>query len=88
MSASELNNIDVNTNVNELWEVFKREHNKSYSDQDEENDRFQIFVETIKTIITHNDKHAKGEVTYKMGINQFSDMRPEERQFGCQKPRS
>lgn len=58
------------------------EHKKSYADQDEENRRFQIFVDTVKMIIQHNDKHAKGEVSYSMGINQFSDMLPEEYQRG------
>lgn len=64
---------------------FQKEHNKSFSDQEEENRRFQIFVETVKTIIEHNAKYERGEVTYTMGINAFAHLLPEERPGGAYK---
>ncbi|XP_037031513.1 crustapain-like isoform X1 [Bradysia coprophila] len=84
--ADELKNVNINSNVNDLWEIYKKEHNKSFGDPEEENRRFQIFVETVKTIIEHNAKHERGEVTFKMGINAFSHLLPEERPGGYKKP--
>ncbi|KAJ6647329.1 Crustapain [Pseudolycoriella hygida] len=64
---------------------WNKEHNKSFSDQEEENRRFQIFVETVKSVIEHNEKFHRGEVTFKMGINAFAHLLPEERPGGTYK---
>lgn len=37
-----------------------------------------IFQTNLKRIVEHNEKFANGETTYTMGINQFTDLKPEE----------
>lgn len=55
----------------------QNEHNKSY-DADEDKERFLIFQENAKTIVTHNEKYKNGEESYFMGLNQFADLKPDE----------
>jgi len=40
--------------------------------------RMMIFLDHKQLIARHNERYYKGEVKYKMGLNQFSDMRHEE----------
>ncbi|CRL00261.1 CLUMA_CG013534, isoform A [Clunio marinus] len=63
----------------EQWKAFKSEHGKNYSDE-EDAKRFEIFKENLKLIEEHNMKYEKGETTYKMGLNKFSDWFQEEKQ--------
>ncbi|XP_018566899.1 protein CTLA-2-alpha-like isoform X4 [Anoplophora glabripennis] len=63
--------------LEEKWTSFKNEHGKSY-EAEEEAKRFAIFQENVKKIEEHNKKYDAGEVTYKQGINNFSDLTPEE----------
>ncbi|XP_070505065.1 digestive cysteine proteinase 1-like [Chironomus tepperi] len=58
----------------ESWNKFKVEYNKSYTTYEEELKRQEIFMDNLRTSIKHNLKHAAGLSTFKMGINQFSDM--------------
>lgn len=44
--------------------------------------RLNIFKENVIRIIEHNAKFDKGEVSYKMGINQFADKKSEEFRSG------
>ncbi|KAH8370498.1 hypothetical protein KR093_003683 [Drosophila rubida] len=60
------------------FNAFKLKHNKVYKDVSEELKRLQIFVENKKLIERHNKRYANGEETYKMGINQFSDLKSSE----------
>lgn len=60
------------------WESFKTKFEKSYQDQDEEQKRKATYFENIKAIEEHNKKHEQGEVTWTMGVNQFSDLTQEE----------
>lgn len=53
---------------------FKADHGKTYHTKSEETRRFQIFAENMKMVETHN----KAGLSYKFGINQFSDMTQEE----------
>lgn len=57
--------------------IFQSDHNKSY-EPEEDAERFVIFEANLKRIIEHNEKFAKGEVTFTMGINQFTDKKPGE----------
>lgn len=59
---------------------FQNEHSKTY-ETDEDKERFELFKAMVQKIIEHNDKFAKGEVTFTMGLNKFADMRPEEYQY-------
>ncbi|KAJ8680500.1 hypothetical protein QAD02_016287 [Eretmocerus hayati] len=60
------------------WLKFKTEHVKTYSSDIEEQLRMNIFIENHNMIAEHNSKFEEGLVTYKLGINQFADMLPEE----------
>ncbi|KAH8274500.1 hypothetical protein KR044_002090, partial [Drosophila immigrans] len=60
------------------FNAFKLKHHKVYKDVSEELKRLQIFVENKKLIESHNRRYAAGEESYKMGINQFSDLRSKE----------
>lgn len=48
--------------------------NKTYESDIEEHLRFEIFINTYNKIGTHNAKYEAGRVSYKLGINQFSDL--------------
>lgn len=61
----------------EEWRQYKIEHNKSY-DYPEDKMRLKIWLNTKRTVDAHNEKFEAGEVSYEMGINQFSDLTQEE----------
>lgn len=60
-------------NSTEEWEEFKSVHGKKYS-SDEEALRKEIFSKHKALVNLHNQKFANGEVSYSIGINEFSDM--------------
>jgi len=62
----------------ERFEDFKQKFGKSYQTKEEEEKRFGIFKQNIKTIDDHNAKYAAGKVSYSLGVNQFSDLTVEE----------
>ena len=63
---------------NDKWMSFKKRHGKMFKNTATEQARFKRFMVRDKMIEEHNKKHAKGEVTYELGHNQFSDMDEEE----------
>lgn len=38
----------------------------------------EIFLKNKDKVEEHNENHSKGLVSYKMGLNQFSDLSPDE----------
>lgn len=44
----------------------------------EESLRYTIFNENLRKIHQHNLKYYNGESTFKMGVNKFADMTPDE----------
>lgn len=60
------------------WESFKTKFEKTYADQDEEQKRKVVYFENVKSIEEHNKKYDQGEVTWTMGVNQFSDLTKDE----------
>ncbi|XP_067004611.2 cathepsin L [Anabrus simplex] len=64
--------------VKQEWNTFKLQHRKKYASPREEQYRMQIFMETANKIAKHNEAFARGEVSYKMGLNKFADMTNEE----------
>jgi len=60
-----------------VWDNYKEKYGKAYSPE-EDSMRKEIFTKTLETIEAHNKKYAAGEVTWTMGLNQFSDWTPEE----------
>jgi len=53
-----------------LFSKFKAEHNKIYRTRQEHSYRLKVFKENIEKI----NKHNMAGLSYKLGINQFSDM--------------
>merc|ERR1712243_30090 len=61
----------------EEWAAFKTTYGKTYSES-EELVRMQIFFQNLESIIEHNLRYHKGEVTYTLAMNQYGDLsRPE-----------
>lgn len=57
---------------------FQAVHGKVYRDEAEESQRFQIFIENLEKINSHNELYNAGLKSYKMGITKFADMTHEE----------
>ncbi|XP_074028344.1 cystein proteinase inhibitor protein salarin [Leptinotarsa decemlineata] len=64
--------------VDEQWSSFKVSHGKSYANKEEEAKRRAIFETHLREVEEHNRKYDNGEVTWRMAINRFSDLTPEE----------
>ncbi|XP_064545315.1 procathepsin L-like [Drosophila montana] len=60
------------------WKSFKEMHGKSYAGDSEELLRRKIFADNKKLIDTHNARYEAGEETYKIGVNEFTDLLPSE----------
>ncbi|KAK3922173.1 Cathepsin L [Frankliniella fusca] len=60
------------------WEDFKARHHKTYANAAEEAYRAKIFTENAVRIAKHNELHAYGKVSFKVGYNQFADMHTHE----------
>ncbi|XP_015785651.1 cathepsin L1 [Tetranychus urticae] len=60
------------------WESFKTKYGKSYDSAEEETNRRNIFAQKLEKIKAHNERAANGEVTYRLGVNKFSDLTAEE----------
>ncbi|KAH8307609.1 hypothetical protein KR044_005233 [Drosophila immigrans] len=60
------------------WKTFKLEYNKIYQDNSEELLRKQIFKDNKKLIVEHNQQYENGQETFKMGVNEFTDLLQEE----------
>ncbi|KAE8738381.1 Cathepsin L-like peptidase 5 [Frankliniella occidentalis] len=60
------------------WEGFKVTHGKTYANAVEEAYRAKVFKENAIRIAKHNDRYATGEVTFKVGYNQYADMHTHE----------
>jgi len=59
------------------WELFLAEYNKQYTSLEHDN-RKSIFVDNLKYIESHNERHALGLHTFRLGVNQFADLTNEE----------
>mmetsp|Transcript_72972 Transcript_72972/g.202482 ORF Transcript_72972/g.202482 Transcript_72972/m.202482 type:complete len:331 (+) Transcript_72972:45-1037(+) len=57
-----------------MWENFKREHAKNYASMDEENRRFNIFIENLQMADLRNERELKNGGNEVHGITKFSDM--------------
>ncbi|KAH8399520.1 hypothetical protein KR222_010276, partial [Zaprionus bogoriensis] len=57
---------------------FKLRHNKLYESKAVELKRLQIFQDNKKLIDLHNQRYEMGKETFKMGVNQFTDLSPSE----------
>lgn len=50
----------------------QKTHGKSYTGEEDEK-RMKLYFENKERVKQHNEAYEKGEVTFSMGINQFSD---------------
>jgi cathepsin L len=55
------------------WNNFKATHGKSYH-REHEPKALQAFLENTHAVETHNEKFAKGHVSFQLGHNEFADM--------------
>ncbi|XP_044264522.1 digestive cysteine proteinase 1-like [Tribolium madens] len=78
MSAYTANCALTDAEVSQKFNEFKSKYGKTYADANEENFRKQLFAKNLEKIEEHNKKYEQGQVTYTMGVNQFSDLTPEE----------
>ncbi|XP_055906835.1 cathepsin L-like proteinase [Eupeodes corollae] len=62
----------------ESYAAYKAHYTKSYATPADEQLHYNIFCDKLKTIDEHNTKFEKGEVTFEMGVNQFTDMTSKE----------
>ncbi|CAG5002818.1 unnamed protein product [Parnassius apollo] len=60
--------------VKEEWNAFKMEHNKEYESEVEDKFRMKIYAENKHKIAKHNQKFARGLVTYRLKQNKYGDM--------------
>ena len=83
ISSSELNNENIDNVLDkfmdkspqELYKVWQQMYKKTEKlEADESNTRFKVFQQNLKNILEHN----AGNHSYKIGLNQFSDMTKEE----------
>lgn len=62
----------------DAFDAFRRKYRKVYKDLEEETYRCKVFGEALERIESHNARQARGEETYIRGINEYSDLTPEE----------
>ncbi|KAF6209694.1 hypothetical protein GE061_015443 [Apolygus lucorum] len=58
----------------DLWESFKRDHNKQYDTPEIEATRRAIFFDNKRKIDEHNVLYERGEISFKLGINPLADV--------------
>lgn len=61
----------VAVNANEAWKNFKKTHNKTYNNDDEELVRKHSFIKNAKAIDDHNERFKNGEVSYEKVCSSF-----------------
>jgi len=67
----------IHQSFDEEWELFKSTYAKNYSETENEL-RMNIFRYNLRKIELHNASHGKGEVSYTLAINEYSDLLPRE----------
>ncbi|CAO1343839.1 unnamed protein product [Diamesa hyperborea] len=73
---------EISYDVVEEWEAFQIRYNKSYKNDEEKAKRMRIFALNHERIVKHNLKYDKGIISYKMGINVYTDMIATELRIG------
>lgn len=61
-----------------MFDHLKTKYGKVYQNETEDNERMQIFLKNKRKVEEHNEKHSQGLVSFKMGVNKFSDLTSEE----------
>lgn len=69
------------SNGEQVFEVFQQwvmKHGRNYSNTEESKARYQIFQRNLMYITETNAKRSKSPSGYRLGLNRFADMSPEE----------
>jgi len=56
------------------WEQFKLRFNKEFDDEEMENEHMLAFIAAQQRIQSHNERFARGEVSFKLALNHLSDL--------------
>lgn len=56
--------------LEEQWQLWKKEHGKSYQTRSEEDSRWAVWLQNYESIKRHNGQNS----TFKLKLNQFADM--------------
>ena len=70
--------VDEERMLNLEFQLFKLKHNKSYKDKAEELKRYANFKANKALAEKTNNDYNAGKISYKLGINKFSDLSREE----------
>lgn len=62
------------THLKQMWESFKQDFHREYSTMDEENNRFQNFVQNLKNVDARNREESAAQGNAVHGITKFSDL--------------
>ncbi|CAH1119707.1 unnamed protein product [Phaedon cochleariae] len=68
----------VPVSLDEQWNNFKSTYAKNYGTEEDEASHRAIFESNIQKMEAHNKEYDDKKVTWKMGINKFTDLSPEE----------
>lgn len=60
--------------INIFFFKFQVTHKKQYESETEERFRMKIFMENAHKVAKHNKLYAQGLVSFKLGVNKYSDM--------------
>lgn len=58
--------------------ISQLKYNKRYDDYEEDARRFEIYKQKMYELEEHNEKYRRGELTFSVGVNQFTDMTDDE----------
>ncbi|KAM7307130.1 procathepsin L-like [Ixodes scapularis] len=72
------NDVGDDANLKAEWEAFKAKYGKSYASEAEEHFRMKVYMKKRQEVSAHNEKYANGEVSFYLGMNEFSDLRQKE----------
>ncbi|XP_028769812.1 ervatamin-B-like [Neltuma alba] len=62
----------------DMFQQWMVEHGRVYQDSEESKTRFQILQRNLKYITVTNPKRSNSSGAYRLGLNKFADMSPEE----------
>merc|ERR1719231_32809 len=66
--------VERSVQVQPSFEAFKAKFGRSYASDNEHAKRAAIYADNVAFMDAHNAKHAAGEVTFDLGVNEFSDL--------------
>src|SRR5690348_3891358 len=70
--------VDSDSDFDGKWQNFKSRHRKSYRDNQEEKNRRQVFKDNLSRIEQLNNENEKINGHRPFGINEYSDLSPDE----------